>query len=458
MQLHWFEVQGYKNLRALLRLDDLDRVNVLHGDNNVGKSNLLEALGLFFVLLRALAEDARGGPGRAERYARSAAADASGATVRSLGYFVDRGFPPGEMFNLRAPGMPIALGASLRLGPGEVEGGDPPWFREPMEVRLRLERRGGDEIAIRLERLVQSGGEDLAAEGVEKEVLHRALERLAPRSRGEMAASRFALIRADRTILTDMTDEDLSPLATREPMSRDLGLLLHDAELSTDPAQRARFQRFIECLGHFRSILGEGRWRMHFDRKQDRAELYFETDGPGGLTTIVPLRLMGSGIQQVANLCARLMMTGADIVAIEEPELNLRYSAQERLRGILDTITGGQGGPQNLFLTSHSPEFELAPTFYALLPAAEGPRVERRSRADARLFTRPEKEVPPEGARAPLSYVTTDGIVKVPDKVRRALGVENGGSVVFVQAKDEHYRILTEAQFWDLFEPEEPAP
>jgi bifunctional DNA-binding transcriptional regulator/antitoxin component of YhaV-PrlF toxin-antitoxin module len=46
----------------------------------------------------------------------------------------------------------------------------------------------------------------------------------------------------------------------------------------------------------------------------------------------------------------------------------------------------------------------------------------------------------------------------VPDKVRQALGVENGGSVVFARAKDEHYRILTEAQFWDLFEPEEPAP
>ena len=36
MRFLWFEVQGYKNLRAPLRLTDIGRINVLHGDNNVG--------------------------------------------------------------------------------------------------------------------------------------------------------------------------------------------------------------------------------------------------------------------------------------------------------------------------------------------------------------------------------------------------------------------------------------
>jgi hypothetical protein len=47
MRLERFRVQGYKNFRAPLQLADLGRFNVLHGDNNVGKSNLLESIGLF---------------------------------------------------------------------------------------------------------------------------------------------------------------------------------------------------------------------------------------------------------------------------------------------------------------------------------------------------------------------------------------------------------------------------
>lgn len=77
MRFLWFEVQGYKNLRAPLRLTDIGRINVLHGDNNVGKSNLLEAIGLFFVLVRAFREDARGGPSLGERYALRPPSDAT---------------------------------------------------------------------------------------------------------------------------------------------------------------------------------------------------------------------------------------------------------------------------------------------------------------------------------------------------------------------------------------------
>lgn len=57
MKLLEFAVTGYKNLAREIRLTDLGRVNVIHGDNNVGKSNLLESLHLFFALLgRGVAE------------------------------------------------------------------------------------------------------------------------------------------------------------------------------------------------------------------------------------------------------------------------------------------------------------------------------------------------------------------------------------------------------------------
>jgi hypothetical protein len=89
-----------------------------------------------------------------------------------------------------------------------------------------------------------------------------------------------------------------------------------------------------------------------------------------------------------------------------------------------------------------------------LLRSPAGPRVERRLRAETLRFTDPEVHLPPEGARAPLSYVTTDGLVCVPGDVLRALGLEKGGGVVFAEEKDTRYfRMLTDAQFCDLIEP-----
>ncbi len=50
MQLLEFEVHGFKSLYDC-KLTDLQSINVFHGENNVGKSNLLEAMELFFRVL-----------------------------------------------------------------------------------------------------------------------------------------------------------------------------------------------------------------------------------------------------------------------------------------------------------------------------------------------------------------------------------------------------------------------
>lgn len=444
MRFLWFEVQGYKNLRAPLRLTDIGRINVLHGDNNVGKSNLLEAIGLFFVLVRVFREDARGGPNLAERYALRTPPDATEGngtaartTVRSLGYFAEHGFPANEIFNFKQK-QPIELRARLEFEPLDSEGSDPPWLADPVEVGFHLERRDQD-LRLTLTRLVRSDGTDVTPS---IEDTGRVLERVAVRLRDGATYPRFALVRTDRTIVTASTPTTETP-GSREPLSRELGLAVYDAEESKDP----RFRRLLTSLEAIRDLVGEGQWRAHYDRRTDRADLRFDGE---------PLRLMGSGVQQIVNLAARLLLTGADIIAVEEPELNLRYSAQLRLRDVMNSLVGKGDGPSQLLLTSHSPAFELEPTFYALTRGAEGPHVKQRPIAEARDFTTPEMQMPPAGARAPLSYVTTDGLVQVPEDVRKALHLEHGGGVCFVPEKDDqHYRMLTNAQFWDLFEPRE---
>ena len=204
----------------------------------------------------------------------------------------------------------------------------------------------------------------------------------------------------------------------------------------------------------FQDLLGEGQWQVRYDRRAERAEVSFDS-----ATARIPLRLMGSGVQQVVNLTARLLMTGADIMAVEEPELNLRHNAQLRLREIFRQLVRDSEGPSQLFLTSHSPAFESREIFYALTRSPEGPRVEKRPSSEALRFTLPETLVPPAGARAPLSYVTSDGLLLLPEDVRQKLGLEHGGGVVFVREKDAgHYRMLTDDQYQDLFEPREPLP
>lgn len=44
MRLTSFSVKGFKNFREEVTLEGLSAINILHGENNVGKSNLMEAL------------------------------------------------------------------------------------------------------------------------------------------------------------------------------------------------------------------------------------------------------------------------------------------------------------------------------------------------------------------------------------------------------------------------------
>lgn len=60
----------------------------------------------------------------------------------------------------------------------------------------------------------------------------------------------------------------------------------------------------------------------------------------------------------------------------------------------------------------------------------------------------------PGDGPAPLCYVTREGRVRLPDDVRDALGLREGGGIVFdVDAQTRDVRMLTNAQFLDRIEP-----
>ncbi len=449
MRLQQFEVHGYKNFRAPLRLEDLGRFNVLHGDNNTGKSNLLESVGLLFVALGALREETSARTPLAEAFARTAAPvakDGAKTAIRSDKYLTERGFPADDIFDFASQG-PITLRATFLPEASDAAADDPPSARGPLEVDLRIERRP-EGAAVSLTRLVRSGGEDAAA--APGEDVARVLQRLGPRVEARSVEPRFLLIRADRSVLCDPPQGEPAPLVAREPMPAALGLALYQAEREKG-ALRRRFDRFVAALEHVRSLVGEGRWRMDYDLTTERTELSLERG-----SELVPLRLMGSGVQQIAVLAGLLAMAGPSIVGIEEPELNLRWSAQHRLRDMLRDLCSGDDGPRQVLVTSHSSAFEFEPTFYGLSLGASGPEVRRRPKEEAPRLLNPEVERPPEGARAPLSYVTRDGLVRVPDDVRGALGVADGGGVTFVEGKDGLFYMLGDTQVLAMIEPGAP--
>jgi predicted ATPase len=372
MLLQWFEVQGYKNFRAPLRLEDLGALNIVHGDNNTGKSNLLESLGLLFVALGALREHASARTSGEESFRSSSTGPRSAITaIRSDSYLVERGFSAEEIFDFTSQ-APITLRASFQRGAGEIAADDPPEPSGPIQVEVQIERRP-EGVAISLMGLVRSEGAD-SSTAPSEEIAH-VLQLLGQGAVTRPSGLRFLLVRTDRSVICDPRRQESARLSVREPMPQDLALALYEAERDKGAARR-RFERFIAALEHMRGLVGDGRWRMDYAIKTQRAELSLERG-----SELIPLRMMGSGVQQIAVLAGRLAMAGPAVVAIEEPEANLRWSAQHRLRDVLRELCGNEDGPSQLIVASHSSAFEFEPMFYALSLGVDGPQVRQRPAA-----------------------------------------------------------------------------
>jgi hypothetical protein len=513
MYLRRFQVQGFKNFRHAVALEDLGRLNVLHGDNNAGKSNLIEAIGVFFLLVEQVFEVPSAGAsllesgganvsdldGEAWRRLGEAAVQRLLERTRDLQGFPEpgpagwpepgqpllpardsqpwrrkrevdrrllerRGHPAREMFHLHEPG-PIEIAASIAIAPGELgraglqaPGALATGEIERIDVTVRL-ATVVNVLELELVHLALGAADAPVAVDLDAPIDAVFLRRLgaflgrAHDAEGKAGGRRFALVEADRWV---EGAGDWSH-AGRDMIPPDLCLALYDAKESAGEAEHARWQRFVTAMQRFEEILGPGQFMAVYDRREKRASLVFDpAAGPR-----VPAHLLGTGIQQAASLVGRMIMSRATILAVEEPELNLRYTRQVQLREILAGLVGADGAPAQLFLTSHSAAFESPGGFHGLRSTADGPVVDRRPSSEASAFTgQGSALVPPPGARAPLCYVSSEGLVLVPEEVRQELGIQGGGGVYFVYRKGTgHFEMLTDEQFLALLEdPDREEP
>ena len=212
-------------------------------------------------------------------------------------------------------------------------------------------------------------------------------------------------------------------------LGHDLSLRLYDAKESTETLEHAIWQRFSEAVAAYTELWG-GDVSVVYDRRAGLARVVIDKD-----QARVPVHLAGSGAQQVLRLLGELLTAGATFVALEEPELNLRLSVQDKLRELIAGLVGKPGAPAQIIITSHSSAFESGPEFW-WMSARDGSPSLQRVRVDLAatyLGTEPSR-APIEGRASIPGYLTTDGVLRLEPWLMAHIGLPTGGGVVTIRS------------------------
>ena len=457
MRLSTFAVSGYKNIRRRITLEGLAEVNVIHGENNVGKSNLLQAVDLFFGLVGTTAQ--RASTPLAKSFLgeddKNTAWLMEGNVVQGVGFHVSKGslnamgYAADDIFHLEEP-LPILLEGTVEIRPEDWRlAGESANQGEKVQFVFNITRShvGCIDVALPLGRSVPTGApfgpfndHEVAWERLRKvaDLIARGFS-----LRTGSRASSFALIDVFRRVaaIDELTEEDARRIV---PLSLLLGL--YDAKESVEPGVFQRWEIFERAMGSLGNLVGGGRFVVTYNRKSGRAYLAVQK-GRMRLT----IENMGTGVQQIASLLARALLCNSAIVAIEEPELSLRYDLQLRLGSILREVVDSGLGPQQMIMCSHSPAFETGNTFYAMTMTPEGPVIEQRPVREAPAFLQVELGVQVPAESGAFGYVSSDGLLRLPGDTCAELGVVGGGGVVVMKRKGHEYvEILSNERFLKL--------
>ncbi len=428
MQLVEFEVQGFKSLYHC-KLDNLQRINVFHGDNNVGKSNLLEAMDLFFRILTLF--------------------DQEGAFSSSSRSFTFRGSDFQKEFELVEDVFSwntdpvIVLRGLIHISESDfrhIRPEEQVRFVPQLEIGLRIAQRRGA-VEVSLITLETTEGSVLARKDSYQRQFVIAL------IRGLLSKSGFYRIRFDRRLVpetvppsTEARSAALSPL---DPAGSNLKERLFWASVSDDPEERKAFRQVLRplfadpplSLGTLQPVARPG---APFDLQLETAE------------RSIPIDQLGSGVQQLALLGGMIALSRCWIVAIEEPEINLSWPTQKKLKSILSNMVANQEiVPAQLFISSHSPLFEFHENFFKVemvngrTQVTSVPNVEREKLFDVFVL--------PEGRG---TMIRTGNAVVLPDYVLETLQVAQGDAVFFHRMGDR-FQVLSSTQYEELLRPGE---
>lgn len=464
MRLEWFEVSGFKNLRDRVELQDIGPLAILHGENGIGKSNLLEAIAAFFEALAGNQGDLRGSLLSTQLLQSVAKDSLPGGLPDSLGgggavFTTLIGQPVRELFNL-TDRAPIRFAARFEITEADLVR----WGYRALEQAagrpLIAGRVGKHQVALQLRELdgksaalsLDDNSWQLEQAGHQSTVTLRDIPDLF------FVLAQFrpvALIPTTRLPLPAMGRDgtEPNPYSHRDLIPSELCLALHDSAAADEPAQREAWGRFVEAMKPFADLVG-GTIEAEFDRKKRRARLSVRREDRK-----LGSHLLGAGIQQLISLIGLLVIHPAPILLLEEPELNLRHPLALRLRDAMKALAQGDNAKQ-IILSTHSIAFEDEKPadgafFYALERIGDKVLVRQRPQSQAAQFTENEPVMsPPPGKHSRRCWVNADGLLEVPERVRTQLRLLGGGSVFFLSDKDTGFvQMLNQSQFMDKVAP-----
>ena len=322
-----------------------------------------------------------------------------------------------DMFNYAEP-FAIVMAVRLAIDPKEMKAEGIPPTLDPSDlyVALNLQRGGKDEHGRDcVEMLVKSfrfaDGTEITQEqdSVDrKPFLAQLIRYLAQAVLGQRQLPRLGI------------DRRLSAVVDA----------LYDSQASDRRVQAMQWERFEKSMSSFEDVLGPGRFVAVLPRGEETARLLFETT-----TMRVPVEALGTGVQQLVALVGGLLTTGASVVFIEEPEAHLRWTTQERLHEVLKDLVGKEGAPSQLIMASHSATFETRDTFYLMQRGDKGPTLTLRPIGELSMLVGDGKAALATGdpTEPPIpTYATSEGILRLPSRIRKAMHVEHGGGVSFM--------------------------
>jgi hypothetical protein len=423
MFIEQLRIYGYKSLNDVL-LDDLGPINVFHGYNDVGKSNILEAIDLFLQLLP---------------FALEAESEWEALTPYDL-----RPYALDAIFRLQNAGQPIQWEARLQLPESSL-----------IEIRVcldRTDRRRGRKNHVELpgrEKRAEAEEIDLTLEWTAGPPDKTARQRLCEARAG------FNLLTARRRFQTEYLAEERAEAArrTRRPVitADNLKRALFDAYASPDMDERARFETLQMLLARHFQV---GQLDVALDRPTDDAPITdrrvlvrFLRPGvsPHGA---VGIENVGSGVRQIVLILGQILFNPARAVGIEEPEMNLSPEWQDRLMAVLrDLVSPPAGELDQIFLTSHSPQFEAAEHFYDVTYTGDETSVQKLPLPQRdRYFVRLDQgeQIGP--------YLNSLNQITLPQRVIDDLGLSRREPVFFYKTLDGCWQLRTKAELLALME------
>lgn len=316
MQIERFQIQGFKSIDDLT-VTGLSDINVFFGLNNVGKSNIFQALQLWHWLL------------------------VHSATVQRTGINPTKYELPLRELEQHFGSLLVRLGYKnrVRLAVDLTKLGSHTSQLLSTKVALRI---ASDVIHCEIE--FREG----AASGTLDSSVNL-LERWLPQ------LPQFHVVHAGRRLQTEFRAKKEQRDVIRD---HNFKQALFYAYLSSDLEQKKRLNAIKRILAEPPFALGE--LDIALDPTTDRIDIGFVR--PDGR---LPIENLGSGTQQLMLVLGQIFLNDYPIIAVEEPEMNLAPQYQEYLLAALRKLMQEPGVKlQQLFISTHSPYFEFTENFY----------------------------------------------------------------------------------------------